>query len=204
MATCSNERDTLTARAETDGSPLHAAQVRIVDDDGASVSAGVPGEVLVRGPALFVGYLDPKLNDDSFTPDGWFRSGDLGRIGADGYLEITGRHKDIIIRGGENISAKEIEDHLFAHPKIADISVVASPDPVLVERVCAVVVTKAGQTITLPEIVDWLATRQLAKQKLPERLIVLDELPRTASGKVQKFKLRELARMSQQHPDSEH
>jgi len=192
MATSCNELDTLTARAETDGRAVQAAQVRIVDDYGSTVSAGVTGEVLARGPALFVGYFDPKLNEDSFTPDGWFRTGDLGRLSADGYLEITGRYKDIIIRGGENISAKEIEDHLFGHPKIAEIAVIASPDPVLVERVCAVVVAKDDQTITLPEVVDWLTARQLAKQKLPERLIVLDELPRTASGKVQKFKLREM------------
>jgi cyclohexanecarboxylate-CoA ligase len=192
MATSGNQLDTLDARSDTDGRAILAARVRIVDDCGSAVPAAVTGEVLVRGPALFVGYLDPKLNDDSFTPDGWFHTGDLGRLDADGYLEITGRHKDIIIRGGENISAKEIEDHLFGHPKIAEIAVIASPDPVLVERVCAVVVAEAGQTITLAEIIDWLAARQFAKQKLPERLIVLDELPRTASGKVQKFKLRDL------------
>jgi cyclohexanecarboxylate-CoA ligase len=114
----------------------------------------------------------------------------------DGRFEITGRYKDIIIRGGENISVKEIEDHLFEHPKIAEIAVVATPDSVLGERVCAVVVPKAGQTIELADIVEWLSAARFAKQKLPERLIVLDELPRTAAGKVQKFKLRELAKES--------
>ena len=194
MATASNQRDTPDERAETDGRAIHATQVRIVDDSGSALPAGAIGEVLVRGPALFVGYLDPDLNHDSFTRDGWFRTGDLARLRPDGYLEITGRQKDIIIRGGENISAKEIEDHLFGHPKIAEVAVIAAPDPVLGERVCVVVVPKAGQTITLAEIIEWLKARQLAKQKLPERLTVLDELPRTASGKVQKFKLRDSRR----------
>jgi cyclohexanecarboxylate-CoA ligase len=181
-ATGSNERDPLDKRAHTDGRPMGDAQVRVVD-----------GEVLVCGPEMFVGYLDASLNDDAFTPDGWFRTGDLGRLDADGFLEITGRRKDIIIRGGENISVKEVEDRLFGHPKVADLAVVAAPDPVLGERVCAVVVPAPGQTITLEEITAWLSAARFAKQKLPERLILLDELPRTASGKVQKFKLRELA-----------
>lgn len=149
---------------------------------------------MVRGPEMFLGYLDHSLNIDAFTADGWFRTGDLARIDAHGYVEITGRRKDIIIRGGENISAKEIEDHLFEHPKIAEIAVVASPDPVLVERICAVVVPEPGEDVALPEIVDWLMARKIARQKLPERLILLDDLPRNASGKVQKFQLRELAR----------
>lgn len=193
-ATGSNQHDPLDKRANTDGRAMGAARVRVVDAHDADVSVGVDGDVLVSGPEMFVGYLDTSLDDDAFTPDGWFRTGDLGRIDADGYLEITGRRKDIIIRGGENLSVKEIEDDLFGHPKIADIAVVATPDPVLGERVCAVVVPEADEIITLAEIAEWLAGARFAKQKLPERLIVLDELPRTASGKVQKFKLRELAR----------
>jgi cyclohexanecarboxylate-CoA ligase len=200
-ATASNQDDPPDKRASTDGRAMGAAQVRVVDESGSDAPAGVVGEVLVRGPELFVGYLDTNLNDDAFTSSGWFRTGDLGRLDADGYLEVTGRRKDIIIRGGENISVKEIEDHLFGHPKIGDVAVVATPDPVLGERVCAVIVPALGQTITLDEVTEWLRAARFAKQKLPERLIVLDELPRTASGKVQKFKLRELARMSQPHPD---
>lgn len=182
-ATACNQHDSVDKRACTDGRAMGAAQVRVVE-----------GEVMLRGPELFVGYLDATLDDDAFTDDGWFRTGDLGRLDDHGYLEITGRTKDIIIRGGENLSVKEIEDHLFGHAKIADVAVVAAPDPVLGERVCAVVVPEAGQTITLDEIAEWLAGARFAKQKTPERLIVLDELPRTASGKIQKFKLRELAR----------
>jgi cyclohexanecarboxylate-CoA ligase len=193
-ATGSNERDPLDKRACTDGRAMGAIQVRVVDASGSDTAADMVGEVLVRGPELFVGYLDATLNDEAFTSDGWFRTGDLGRLGADGFLEITGRRKDIIIRGGENISVKEVEDHLFGHPKIVEIAVVATPDPILGERVCAVVVPEPGQTISLAEITEWLSAARFARQKLPERLILLDELPRTASGKVQKFKLRELAR----------
>jgi cyclohexanecarboxylate-CoA ligase len=202
-ATGSNERDPLEKRACTDGRAMGAAQVRVVDASGSDVHAGAVGEVLVSGPELFVGYLDEQLNEDVLSPDGWFRTGDLGRLDADGYLEITGRHKDIVIRGGENISVKEIEDHLFGHPKIAEAAVVGTPDSVLGERVCAVVIPEAGQTITLAEITEWLSAARFARQKLPERLIVLDELPRTASGKVQKFKLRELAKGSPSNPGAE-
>jgi cyclohexanecarboxylate-CoA ligase len=201
-ATGCNQDDPPDKRACTDGRAMGAAQVRVVDESGSDAPAGVVGDVLVRGPELFVGYLDTNLNDEAFTSSGWFRTGDLGRLDADGYLEVTGRSKDIIIRGGENISVKEIEDHLFGHPKIGDVAVVATPDPVLGERVCAVVVPAPGQTVTLAEITEWLRAARFAKQKLPERLIVLDELPRTASGKVQKFKLRELARISRPDPDS--
>lgn len=203
-ATGSNEHDPLGKRAGTDGRAMGAAQLRVVDTSGSDATADVVGEVLVRGPELFVGYLDATLNDDAFTSDGWFRTGDLGRLDADGFLEITGRRKDIIVRGGENISAKEIEDHFFGHPKIAEVAVVATPDPVLGERVCAVVVPESGRTITLAEITEWLSAARFAKQKLPERLIVLDELPRTASGKVQKFKLRELARKTASGVNDKH
>jgi cyclohexanecarboxylate-CoA ligase len=195
-ATGSNDHDSLDKRARTDGRAMGVAQVRVVDESGSDALAGSVGEVLVSGPELFVGYLDATLDEDVFSSGRWFRTGDLGRLDADGYLEITGRYKDIIIRGGENISAKEIEDHLFGHPKIADVAVVATPDPVLGERVCAVVVPEADETITLADLTEWLSAARFAKQKLPERLIVLDELPRTPAGKVQKFKLRELAKAS--------
>lgn len=189
-ATGGNAADDLAQRAHTDGRPIGRTEIRVETD----------GELLVRGPEMFLGYLDGALNDDAFTADGWFRTGDLARVDAGGYVEITGRKKDIIIRGGENISAKEIEDHLFEHPAIADVAVVASPDPVLVERVCAVVVPAPGATVTLDEVVAWLTERRTARQKLPERLVLLDDLPRNASGKVQKFRLRELVARSQPVP----
>jgi cyclohexanecarboxylate-CoA ligase len=183
-ATGSNESDALDKRAQTDGRPYGQTEVWVEPD----------GELLVRGPEMFLGYLDSSLNAEAFTADGWLHTGDLARLDTDGYVEITGRQKDIIIRGGENISAKEIEDMLFEHPRIAEVAVVASPDPVLVEKVCAVVVPESGAAVTLSEMIDWLTTRQIARQKLPERLILVDSLPRNASGKVQKFKLRDLAR----------
>jgi cyclohexanecarboxylate-CoA ligase len=183
-ASACNDTDPLERRARTDGRLIGRTRARIAPD----------GELQVRGPELFLGYLDGALNVEAFTDDGWFRTGDLARIDDQGYLEIIGRQKDIIIRGGENISAKEIEDELAEHPDIADVAVVSSPDPVLVERVCAVVVPRAGADVTLPTVVDWLTARRLARQKLPESLLLTDELPRNASGKVQKFRLRDLAR----------
>ncbi|MFG1923223.1 AMP-binding protein [Cryptosporangium sp. NPDC048952] len=182
-ASACNDSDDLAKRAMTDGRRIGDAEVRIADD----------GELHVRGPELFLGYLDSSLNDDAFTADGWFRTGDLARIDADGYVEITGRKKDIIIRSGENISAKEIEDQLFEHPQVAEVAIVSSPDPVVGERVCAVVVPRPGRSVTLGELVGWLEARRMARQKLPERLLLVNELPRNASGKVQKFLLRELA-----------
>ena len=173
-ATTSNDSDELTKRAETDGRPVGAAELRLAAD----------GELEVRGPELFLGYLDESLNDDAFTTDGWFRTGDLAQIDEDGFVDITGRKKDLIIRSGENLSAKEIEDQLFGHPKIADVAIVASPDPRVGEQVCAVVVPQTGAEITLADLVEWLTARRMARQKLPERMIVVDELPRNASGKV--------------------
>jgi cyclohexanecarboxylate-CoA ligase len=196
-ATSSNLSDLPEKRARTDGRAIGQAQLIVVDDQDRPVPSGDTGHLLVRGPELFVGYLDEALNVDAFTQDGWFRTGDLAIVDDEGYVEITGRQKDIIIRGGENISAKEIEDHLFEHPKIADVAVVAVPDPVLVERACAVVVPEPGVNVDLDELTTWLREHhRLAMQKLPEYLVLVDELPRTASGKVQKFKLRDRLRRS--------
>jgi cyclohexanecarboxylate-CoA ligase len=192
-ATSGSTADPLQKRANTDGRAIGQARIRIVDDHENDLDSGEDGELLARGPEMFVGYLDAELNKSAFTDDGWFRTGDLGRIDADGHLEITGRKKDIIIRGGENLSAKEVEDHLFAHPKVAEVAIVGSPDPVLGERVCAVVVPEPDVAVELAELIEWLLERKIAKQKLPESLIVLDQMPRTASGKIQKFKLRDLA-----------
>ena len=181
-------------RAGTDGRAIGAAEYRIVDDDGADLRAGQSGELLVRGPELFPGYLAASDNDGAFAPDGWFRTGDLAVADPDGYVSIRGRKKDIILRGGENISATEVENLLFEHPAVREAAVVAMPDPVLTERACAFVVPEAGQTPTLPELTAFLLGKQLAKQKLPERLELVAELPKTQSGKVQKFRLRELIR----------
>ena len=185
---------------DTDGRPIGPTQARIVDDAGVPVAADVVGQVQIRGPDMFLGYLDPALNARAFTDDGWFATGDLGVMTPDGYVRIAGREKDVILRGGENLSAKEIEDLLFEHP---DVAIVGYPDPVLGERACAFVVSR--EPLTLEDLVRFLRERRIAAQKLPERIVNVAELPKTASGKrivnvaelpktasgkVQKFRLR--------------
>lgn len=186
-----NEHDALDRRAQTDGRPIGAALARVVDEDDKDLPPGTSGDLLVKGPELFVGYLDAALNDQAFTSDGWFRTGDLATLDELGFVTITGRRKDIIVRGGENISAKEIEDLLFEHPAIADVAIVGMPDPVMVERICAFIVLEKDQSVDLDHITSFLRERKLAMQKLPERMETIDSLPMTASGKIQKFKLRD-------------
>jgi cyclohexanecarboxylate-CoA ligase len=177
----------------TDGCPVPGMELRIVDEDGRVAAAGTEGDLLVRGASQFVGYFKrPEFTRESYTPDGWFRTGDRGVLDADGYLSITGRSKDLIIRGGENIPVVEVENLLFAHPKIAGVAIVAMPDPRLQERACAVVIPKPGETITLSEITAFLEDKKLARQKFPERLEIVSEFPMTPSGKVQKYRLRQL------------
>lgn len=167
------------------------------DSDGAVVPGASwrtdpeTGELLVRGEELFLGYLDAALDAVAFTPDGYFHTGDLVRIDAEGYGRVVGRTKDIIIRGGENLSAIEIEDHVQLHPGVAAVAVVAVPDPTMGERACAYVVLADGGALTLAELREFLVGQGLAVQKSPERLEIVSELPHTASGKVQKFKLRQ-------------
>ena len=159
------------------------------------------GELLVTGAELFLGYLDARLDADAFTDDGFFRTGDVVTIDDRG-ARVVGRTKDIIIRGGENLSAIEIEDHLAQHPDVLDVAVVAVPDEVLGERACAYVVPAAGAVPELDGLRDFLTGRGLAVQKTPERLELVEALPRTPSGKVQKFKLREAAAGSPGTPRS--
>ena len=174
--------------AETDGVPACAnAEARLLESEDGG------GELLLRAPQMCLGYLDASLNEEAFTEDGFFRTGDLARLGPRGEVTITGRKKDIILRGGENISAKQVEDALYGHPKVRDVAIVAMPDPVLVERACAFVVP-AGDPPTLAQLTQLLDELGLAKPKWPERLEIVDELPVTPSGKVQKFKLRERVR----------
>jgi cyclohexanecarboxylate-CoA ligase len=182
--------DPLDRRAGTDGRLLAGNQVRLVDADGRDVPAGQDGEILTRGPELFTGYTDPALNAAAFLPGGWFRTGDVGRTDAYGYLTVTDRLKDIIIRGGENISAKEVEDLLVTHPAIADVAVIAAPDPALGERVCAVIVPRPGFTFDVEQAMAHFAAAGAARQKTPEVILLVDELPRTPSGKVRKDVLR--------------
>ncbi|MGH2728518.1 MAG: class I adenylate-forming enzyme family protein, partial [Actinomycetota bacterium] len=152
---------------------------------------GEEGEIRVRGDLVTKGYLDPALDAEAFDDEGWFRTGDLGRIDADGNVTITGRLKDIIIRKGENISAKEVEDLLFTHPKVADAAVIGLPDPASGERACAVVALKdAGDPLGFEEMGAFLREKGLRVQAIPEQLEIVDALPRNPSGKVLKQDLR--------------
>jgi cyclohexanecarboxylate-CoA ligase len=186
-------------RATTDGAPIGPNRIKLRDPDGRPVAPGLEGEVWAHGPELCRGYRDSALDADAFDGRGFFRTGDLGVLDAEGWLTITGRVKDIIVRGGEKFSAKEIEDLLFEHPKVRSVAVVPMPDPRLGERVCAFVVPVGGvEPPTLAELTAFLATRELSRRKLPEHLVLVDELPVTASGKVQKHVLR--ARLGRRTP----
>jgi cyclohexanecarboxylate-CoA ligase len=176
----------------TDGVPVPGAELRVVGQDGKELGDDEEGELELRGAGLFLGYYKrPDLTDESFDEEGWFRTGDRAVRHAGRFFELTGRTKDIVIRGGENIPVVEVENLLQTHPKVRDVAVVGYPDERLGERACAFVVLRPGETMTLPEAVDFLLQRGLSKHFLPERLEVSEGLPYTSSGKVQKFKLRE-------------
>jgi cyclohexanecarboxylate-CoA ligase len=175
----------------TDGIPLPGAELKIANFEGTTLPDGEIGRLLVRAASNFGGYLKrPHLNGTD--AEGWFDTGDLAKLDAQGYVRLTGRSKDVIIRGGENIPVVEIEALLYRHPAVSLAAIVAYPDDRLGERACAVVVPKPGQTIDLKGIVEFLKSQQVAIQYMPERLIVRDAMPTTPSGKIQKFKLREM------------
>ncbi|MEZ5736456.1 MAG: AMP-binding protein [Novosphingobium sp.] len=185
------ERSQAEYGAETDGEIVYPVEMRIVDPAGdAELPEGEEGEIIARGPGLFVGYLHPEDNEGNFDAEGFFRMGDLGRIVDGKYLVITGRKKDIIIRSGENISPKEVEDLLFNHPAIAEVAIVAMPSATTGEKGCAFIIPREGRTIDLLEIQRFLGEAGLAKQKFPEHVVLTDDLPRVPSGKVRKDVLR--------------
>jgi cyclohexanecarboxylate-CoA ligase len=185
--------DTDDQLAHTEGAPVRGIEIRIVKDDGAVAGPGEEGEVRVKGAIVFRGYTDDAATKDAFDDDGWFRTGDLGVLREDGHVSLTGRLKDVIIRKGENISAKEVEDLLFTHPKVGDVAVVGLPDPERGERVCAVVeLNEAGELFSFDEMVAHLQAAGIMTQKIPEQLEVVDRLPRNETlNKVLKYKLRE-------------
>lgn len=176
--------------ASTDGRPVPWMQVRVVDDEDTPVATGTVGRLQVRGAAQCLGYLGALELYQSQLHDGWFDTGDLARLDTAGGLRITGRAKDIVIRGGENIPVVEVEALLYRHPKVAEVAVVGVPDERLGERACAVVVA-AGEQPTLHELTDHLDQAGMARHFWPELLVVVDELPKTASGKIQKFRIRQ-------------
>ncbi|EFO0927924.1 short chain acyl-CoA synthetase [Escherichia coli] len=187
-----NLDDPLSRFMHTDGYAAAGVEIKVVDDARKTLPPGCEGEEASRGPNVFMGYFDePKLTARALDEEGWYYSGDLCRMDEAGYIKITGRKKDIIVRGGENISSREVEDILLQHPKIHDACVVAMPDERLGERSCAYVVLKAPHhSLSLEEVVAFFSRKRVAKYKYPEHIVVIEKLPRTASGKIQKFLLR--------------
>ncbi len=186
MLCCGAVIDSDEQRAHSEGAPVRGADVKVVDPGADGV-----GRLYVRGTMLFHGYVDPVLNKGVFD-DGWFDSGDLGYLRPDGHVVIAGRGKDVIIRKGETISAKEIEDILYRHPKVADVAVIGVVDTSRGERVCAVVqLVDAHDSVTLEELGDFCRAEGLINQKVPEQIEVLARLPRNATGKIAKNQLRQ-------------
>lgn len=187
-----NLDDPLSRFMHTDGYAAAGVEIKVVDDARKTLPPGCEGEEASRGPNVFMGYFDePELTARALDEEGWYYSGDLCRMDEAGYIKITGRKKDIIVRGGENISSREVEDILLQHPKIHDACVVAMPDERLGERSCADVVLKAPHhSLSLEEVVAFFSRKRVAKYKYPEHIVVIEKLPRTASGKIQKFLLR--------------
>ncbi|HAX4803628.1 TPA: medium-chain fatty-acid--CoA ligase [Escherichia coli] len=187
-----NLDDPLSRFMHTDGYAAAGVEIKVVDDARKTLPPGYEGEEASRGPNVFMGYFDePELTARALDEEGWYYSGDLCRMDEAGYIKITGRKKDIIVRGGENISSREVEDILLQHPKIHDACVIAMPDERLGERSCAYVVLKAPHhSLSLEEVVAFFSRKRVAKYKYPEHIVVIEKLPRTASGKIQKFLLR--------------
>jgi acyl-CoA synthetase len=181
---CTFDEDVLK-RITTDGHPLAGVEVRV----------DAEGQIFSRGPDLFLGYTDPDLTASVFDDDGWYRTGDVGELDDDGFLTITDRISDVIIRGGENISALEVEEELLGLDDVVEVAVVAAPDVRMGERAVAVVRVRDGHRVPTPDDVRaHLAASDLAKQKWPESILAVDEFPRTPSGKIQKYKLRAMLR----------
>ncbi|EHB0463910.1 medium-chain fatty-acid--CoA ligase [Escherichia coli] len=187
-----NLDDPLSRFMHTDGYAAAGVEIKVVDDARKTLPPGCEGEEASRGPNVFMGYFDePELTARALDEEGWYYSGDLCRMDEAGYIKITGRKKDIIVRGGENISSREVEDILLQHPKIHDACVVAMSDERLGEQSCAYVVLKAPHhSLSLEEVVAFFSRKRVAKYKYPEHIVVIEKLPRTTSGKIQKFLLR--------------
>jgi len=184
----------LEKRANTDGRVVPGCQVRVVDDEGRDVPRGQPGELLAMSPQLFLGYLDAALDQAAFTPEGFYRSGDIGVMDDDGYVTIVDRKKDIVVRGGENISSREVEELLLHHPAVLEAAVIGWPDERLGERVGAFVQLRSGQALSIEEVRTLFRELGVARQKTPEHLVVVKDFPRTAAGKVIKPELRKIAK----------
>jgi len=191
ILTMSTAADGDEALASSEGKAMPGVELKVVTMDGEAASAGQEGEVRAKAPQLMLGYLDESLHASAFDDEGYFRTGDLGVLDDEGNLAITGRLKDIIIRHGENISAKEVEDLLYSHPKVADVAVVGLPDARTGERACAVVSTKQGaEPLAFAEMQQFLTDAGLRTQAIPEQLEVVAAVPRNPAGKILKHELR--------------
>ena len=191
MITQGSPDDTDDQLAYTEGAPIRGTKLRIVGQDEEDLAPGEEGEIRLGGPAVCHGYTDPDLNAEAFDEQGYFRTGDLGVMRPDGHVTLTGRLKDVIIRKGENISAKEIEDLLYQHPRVANVAVIGLPDPERGERVCAVVEPVPDQApLTFAELSEYLREAGLMTQKIPEQLEIIDLMPRNATLKILKHELR--------------
>jgi acyl-CoA synthetase (AMP-forming)/AMP-acid ligase II len=193
IGSCCNDDTPVSKVQTTDGRAFPGTELKIVSPEGEEIPFGDEGELAMRGPQLFAGYLHrPDLTDAAFLSDGFLRTGDLAQIDSDGYVKITGRVKDLIIRGGLNISPVEVEEILSGDSRITTIALAGMPDERLGERICAFVVLKSGAELTLEDLADLAEKSGLAKQKWPERLEILTELPMTPTGKVQRYALKQL------------
>ncbi|MEF9907740.1 AMP-binding protein [Streptomyces sp. P9-A2] len=192
MSSCTPDEPAAIQR--TDGSIFPGSEVRVVGSDGRDVPPGEVGDLLMRGPGVVYGYYDrPDATDDAYLPGLWFKTGDRASLDEHGWLSLRGRNKDIIIRGGENIPVTDVESVIFDHPDVVNAAVVGIPDERLGERICAVLVTRAGTPeLTVATLADYLLAQGMSKHYLPERVVNAPELPMTPSGKIQKFKLREM------------
>jgi acyl-CoA synthetase (AMP-forming)/AMP-acid ligase II len=190
MSTCAPLDAGDDRMANTVGPAAPGVTIRVVDREGRPVPPGVVGQLVVRGPQMLRGYVDPALDADAFDDEGFFRSGDLGVMDEDGYIRVTGRLKDIIIRNGENVSAAEVERVLFGHPAIADVAVIGIRNERTGERCCAVVVpADAERPPSLGDLVEHCRAAGLAAHKFPEQIEIVDALPRNAPGKILKHEL---------------
>ncbi len=179
---------------QTDGREMQGLKLRVTDDDGNVLGPDTEGNFEIGSDTLFIGYLNrPELTREALTEDGFYRTGDLATLDADGYLRITGRVKDMINRGGEKVPVGEVEQLLYEIAGVREVAIVAMPDPRLTERACAFVVLEPGCELDLYDVREHLSSRRLSKPYWPERIEVVDELPRTPSGKIKKFVLREQA-----------
>ena len=192
LVTCTLPGDPPEKVFGSDGGPWGGMEVRVVDEEGKPAPPGVSGDLQARGAANFVGYLK---RPEAFGTDeeGWFDTGDIASMDESGYIRITSRAKDIIIRGGENVPVVEVEELLYRHGAVRDAAIVAMPDPRMGERGCLFITLRPGESLDFESMQRYLEDQQLAKQYWPERLEIVDEMPRTPSGKIQKFKLRAIA-----------